>query len=66
MRETKASFRIYSEKEHPLGPPPDQRYTMDAEGRPILLPRDTRVWASQEYLERILALRAAPEVEQED
>lgn len=57
MRKEETSFRFYSEKESPFGPPPDNRYSVDAQGRPILLARDIRMWVSEEYIGRLLALR---------
>jgi hypothetical protein len=46
----RSPVRYYSEAEHPLGPPRDQRYDVGPNGEPLLKPPDQRVWASVEWL----------------
>jgi hypothetical protein len=41
--------RYYSEREHPFGPPPDNRYGVGPDGEPIMYARDDRMWMSVEW-----------------
>ena len=43
------AVRYYSEKDYPLGPPPDELYGVNEKGEPIQFLRDDRMWMSVEW-----------------